>query len=53
MSSWPSDLALMLGAFLGATLLALAFGAKNVGTALTFGEIGFVAMLVYVLLKRD
>jgi hypothetical protein len=53
MSSWQSDLALMLGAFFGGTLLALAFGAKNLGTALTFGEIAFVAMLVYVLLKRD
>jgi hypothetical protein len=53
MSSWQSDLALMLGAFLGGTLLALALGAENLGTALTFGQIAFAATLVYVLLKRD
>jgi hypothetical protein len=53
MSSWTTDLALMLGAFVGATLLALLFGAKNLGTALTFGEIAFAATLVYVMLKRD
>jgi hypothetical protein len=27
----------------GATLLALLFGAKNLGTALTFGQIAFAA----------
>ena len=53
MSSWTSDLALMLGAFVGGTLLALLLGAKNLGTALTVGEIAFAATLVYVLLKRD
>jgi hypothetical protein len=53
MSSWRSDLALLLGAFAAATGLALLFGAKNLGTALTFGQIAFAAMLVYVLLKRD
>ena len=53
MSSWLSDLALMLGAFVLATLLALALGAKNLGTALTFGQIAFAGMLVYVLLRRD
>ena len=39
-----------MGAFVGATLLALAFGAKNLGTALTFGQIAFAATLVAVLL---
>jgi hypothetical protein len=53
MSSWASDLALMLGAFVVATGIALLVGAKNLGTALTFGEIAFAATLVYVLLKRD
>ena len=46
------DLLLMLAAFVGATLLALLLGAKNLGTALTFGQIAFAAALVYVLLKR-
>ena len=53
MSSWQSDLLIMLGAFFGGTLVALALGAENLGTALTFGEIAFAATLVYVLLKRD
>jgi hypothetical protein len=53
MSSWRTDLALMLGAFTLATALAAALGAKNFGTALTFGEIAFAGTLVYVLLKRD
>jgi len=34
----------------GATLLALAFGAKNLGTALTFGQIAFAAALLVVML---
>jgi hypothetical protein len=37
------QIALVLGAFIVATLLALAFGAKNLGTALTFGQIAFAA----------
>ena len=53
MSSWQSDLALMLGGFVLATAAAAALGATNLGTALTFGEIAFAATLVYVLLKRD
>lgn len=39
-----------MGAFVGATLLALAFGAKNLGTALTFGQMAFAATLLAVLL---
>ena len=35
---------------MAATLLALAFGAKNLGTALTFGQIAFAGTLVAVLL---
>jgi hypothetical protein len=50
---WLGDLALLLGAFFGATLLATALGAKNLGTAATFGQIAFAAMLVYVMLARD
>jgi len=39
-------------AFVGATLIALAFGAKNLGTALTFGQIAFAATLVWLLLTK-
>ena len=46
------DLAIMLGAFGGATALAAALGAINFGTALSFGQIGFALALVYVLLRR-
>jgi len=35
----------------GATLLALAFGAKNLGTALTFGQIAFAIACVVLLLR--
>lgn len=38
-------------AFVGATLVALAAGAKNLGTALTFGQIAFAGALVLVLLR--
>jgi hypothetical protein len=44
------QIALVLGAFVGATLLALLFGAKNLGTALTFGQMAFALTLVVVLL---
>jgi hypothetical protein len=46
------DLALMLGAFVVATLLAELAGAANLGTALTFGQIGFALAAVYVVLRR-
>jgi hypothetical protein len=46
------QLALLVAAFAGVTLVALALGAKNLGTALTFGQIGFAATLVWLLLTR-
>ena len=48
----PWQLALLAAVFVGVTLLALAFGAKNLGTALTFGQIAFAATLVWLLLTR-
>jgi hypothetical protein len=47
-----SDLPILLGAFAVASALAGAFGATNFGTALAFGQIGFAAALVWVLLRR-
>jgi hypothetical protein len=47
-----TSLIIMLGAFLGATLIAELLGAANLGTAMTFGQIAFAGALVYVLLKR-
>ena len=46
------DLAIMAAAFVGATLLAEAFGAANLGIALSFGQIAFALALVYVMVKR-
>lgn len=46
------DLALMVGAFLVATLVAEAAGAPNLGTAMTFGQIAFTLAAVYVVLRR-
>jgi hypothetical protein len=46
------DLGVLVGAFAAASALAAAFGAANFGTALSFGQIGFAAALLWVLLKR-
>jgi hypothetical protein len=46
------DLAVTLVVFAAASVLALALGAANLGTALAFGQIGFVAALTYVLVRR-
>jgi hypothetical protein len=46
------DLALVLGAFVVATLIAELAGAANLGTALTFGTIAFAGALVFVLVRR-
>ncbi|HEY4094611.1 MAG TPA: hypothetical protein VGM33_03830 [Baekduia sp.] len=46
------DLALIIGIFILATVIAELFGAINTGTALTFGQIAFAGALVWVLLKR-
>jgi hypothetical protein len=46
------DLALIVGAFAGASALAGALGAVNLGTALAFGQIGLALMVVYILLRR-
>ena len=45
------DLAIVLGAFAVVTALAAAFGAANFGTALAFGQMAFLAALVWVLLR--
>lgn len=46
------DLAVLLGAFAVTSAIAAALGAANFGTALSFGQIGFAAALVWVLLTR-
>jgi len=46
------DLALMIGAFLAATLVAQAAGATNLGTAISFGQIAFALAALFVVMKR-
>jgi hypothetical protein len=46
------DLAIMVGAFAAATGIAELAGAANLGTAMTFGQIGFALAAVYVLVRR-
>ncbi|HEY1538178.1 MAG TPA: hypothetical protein VGF63_02190 [Solirubrobacteraceae bacterium] len=46
------DLALMLAAFALSSAVAGLAGAPNLGTALTFGQLGFAVSAVYVLLRR-
>jgi hypothetical protein len=52
MKGWQIELAIMFGAFVAATLVALALGAVNTGTALTFGQIAFAIAVMYVILRR-
>lgn len=47
-----SDLLLLLVTFVAVTALASVLGAANLGTAASFGQIAFAAMLVYVMVKR-
>jgi hypothetical protein len=47
-----TDLLIMLGAFIAASLLAGALGAINLGTALAFGQIGFALAAVIVIVRR-
>ena len=46
------DLAIMLGALALFSVVAQIAGAPNLGTALSFGQIGFALAAVYVLLRR-
>lgn len=46
------DLALMVGAFVVATVVAELAGAPNLGTAMSFGQIAFALAAVYVVLRR-
>jgi hypothetical protein len=47
-----ADLALLALAFWAATGVAALLGAANFGTALSFGQLAFAAMLMYVILRR-
>jgi hypothetical protein len=46
------DLLILGAAFALASAVAGLLGAANLGTALAFGQMGFAAALVYILLRR-
>jgi hypothetical protein len=48
-----ADASITLATFAVVTALAALLGAANFGTALGVGQLGFVAALAYVLLRRD
>ncbi|MDO8213256.1 hypothetical protein [Conexibacter sp. CPCC 206217] len=47
------DLAVLVAAFVIASVIAGLAGAANLGTALTFGTLAFAAVLVAIMLYRD
>jgi hypothetical protein len=51
MTRTGSDLALLLGSFVGVTAIAELLGAVNMGTAMTFGVLAFAATLLWVILQ--
>jgi hypothetical protein len=46
------DLAILVGAFVAATVVAELAGAANLGTAMSFGQIAFTLAAVFVVLWR-
>jgi hypothetical protein len=52
MSRTIRDVALLTAAVAAGTGIAELLGAVNAGTALTFGELAFVAALMWLLLAR-
>ena len=52
MSRTLSDLLTVAAALAVTTAAAALLGAANLGSALTFGELGFVLTLMWVMLRR-
>ena len=46
---WPGQLALLVAAFVLPTLVALAAGAANLGTAATFGQLAFAGAFMSIM----
>jgi hypothetical protein len=45
------ELLLLVGAFVGATLLAVLLGAVNTGTAMVFGQLAMAGAFTWIVLK--
>jgi hypothetical protein len=52
MRGFVRQAAILIAVFAVTTALAELFGAKNLGTALGFGQIAFALALVYLLVRR-
>jgi hypothetical protein len=52
LESWQSQVALMAGVFVVATLLAELFGAANLGIAVTVGQLAFAATYMFLIVRR-
>jgi hypothetical protein len=48
---WPAQLAFLVAAFAVPTLIALAAGAANLGTAATFGQLAFAAGFIWLIAR--
>lgn len=48
---WPAQLGFLVLAFAIPTLIALAAGAANLGTAATFGQIAFAAGFMWLIVR--
>jgi hypothetical protein len=48
---WPAQLAFLVAAFAIPTLIALAAGAANLGTAATFGQLAFAAGFMWLIAR--
>ncbi|HEY8581289.1 MAG TPA: hypothetical protein VIL49_00020 [Capillimicrobium sp.] len=52
LDGWLAQLGLLVAAFAVGTLVALAVGAANLGTAMTVGSITFAAAYMWVIVKE-
>jgi hypothetical protein len=51
LDGWPGQLAFLVATFAITTLIALAVGAANLGTAATFGELAFAAGFMWLIVR--
>ena len=51
LDSWPAQLAFLVATFALTTLIALALGAANLGTAAAFGQLAFAAAFMWLIVR--
>jgi hypothetical protein len=51
LESWPAQLGFLVAAFAIPTLIALAAGAANLGTAMAFGQLAFAAGFMWLIVR--